>query len=181
MFIFGREAASSFQPHHSSFTSATLSPQSLPGVSLITSSSTAKPRSSSSSTSGTEHSQTGSKEKSGSSQSIPGTSEEGTVISARNMISICEEGYKFGGRHLSIHGQEAWQGQISSNPASSSSSSTQSGRELRGSGGSGANLVTYNCKFNGTLCATDTLACRSNLTGGKTTSVSLRENNQLIN
>ena len=64
--------------------------------------------------------------------------------------------------------------------SSSSTSSTQSGRDLRGSGGSGAILVIDNCKFNGTLCATDTLACRSNLTGGKTTSVSLGENKQLM-
>ena len=196
LFISGQGAASSLQPHPSSFTSATPSPKALTRVSSITSSSTAQTQRQNS---GTEHSQIGREERSGSSQSTSGTSsrrrtfKEGASIPAKKVISIYEEGNKFGGEHLSFHGQGAWRGPTSSNPASSSSrttspsssssstSSTQSGRDLRGSGGSGAILVTYNCKFNGTLCATDTLACRSNFTGGKTTSVSLGENNQLIN
>ena len=157
MFIFGREASSS-ERHPSSFTSATPSTQLLTRVSSITSSSTAKPQRSTSEMKGTEHSQIRRKEHSGSSQSQTGTSsrrsiiQEGTNISAKEIISIYEEGNEFEGKHLSFHGQGAWRGPPSSNPASpsrtpspssssSSMSSTQSGREFRGSGDSGAVVV----------------------------------------
>ena len=197
MFIFGRQTSPS---PPSSTTPATPSTQFLTCVSSITNSSSAELQRSISVLSGTKHSQRRRKEHPGSSQSQSGTSgtssrsrtiQEGRNIPAKEVISIYEEGNEFEGEHLSFPGQGAWRGPPSSHPtspsrtpspssSSSSSTASQSGRDFRGSGDSGAIVVMNVLNCNSTLCATDTLACHSTITGGKTTSASLKVMNQLM-
>ena len=94
-------------------------------------------------------------------------------------ISITEEGNEFEGEHLSFPGQGAWRGPPSSHPtspsltpspssSSSSSTASQSGRDFRGSGESGAIVVKNVFIPNSTFCAKHTQACHITIMGGKT-------------